>query len=159
MSGPVEIVVIIAAVGYVLARRMAGEPAQAKRMLILPAVLTVVGFTDIGKAGTSGTAVAFLVATAAVSVVLGAARGASIRLSARDGIVFLRYTWLTVGLWVLNLVVKFGANALLGATDRHTVTAAGNSLLFTLGLGLLTEGVVVLVRAVRGEGRILWARR
>jgi hypothetical protein len=43
MSGPLEIVVILAVVGYLLARRVIGEPAQAKRMLILPVVLSLIG--------------------------------------------------------------------------------------------------------------------
>jgi hypothetical protein len=47
MSGPVETVFILAAVGYVLARRVIGEPAQAKRMLILPIVLNLIGLSDV----------------------------------------------------------------------------------------------------------------
>jgi len=37
MSNPIDIIAILAAVGYVMARRLIGEPALAKRMLILPA--------------------------------------------------------------------------------------------------------------------------
>ena len=39
VSGPVEIILIIAAIGYVLTRRLIGEPAEVRRMLLVPVVL------------------------------------------------------------------------------------------------------------------------
>jgi len=158
MSGPVEVVVILAAVGYVLARRMIGEPAQAKRMLVLPAVLSVIGLSDVSGHVKSPVSLLFLVATAAVSVVLGALRGVSVRISRRDGLAFVRYTGFTVVLWVVNLAIKFGANLLLGGIDRTDAGAVGNSLLLTLGLGLLAEGLVVLYRALRTGHPVMWAQ-
>jgi hypothetical protein len=41
-----EVLFIIAAVGFVLIRRMMGEQAEAKRMLVLPAILTVIGLSN-----------------------------------------------------------------------------------------------------------------
>src|ERR1700753_3833124 len=100
MSGPAEIVLIVAAVCYLLVRRMAGEPAQAKRMLILPVVLIAIGISDLSGHVSSSMSLLFLVATAAISVVLGALRGASVRISQRDGVAFVRYTGVTIVLWV-----------------------------------------------------------
>lgn len=157
MSGPLEIVLILAAVCYVMVRRMAGEPAQAKRMLVLPAVLGVVGLNDVsGQVKTPSSAV-LLVATAAISVVLGALRGSTVRISRRDGAAFVQYTGLTVALWVVNLVIKFGANFALKAFDAKDSGAVGNSLLLTLGTGMLVEGLVVLYRALRGDHQVMWA--
>ncbi|KOG52793.1 hypothetical protein ADK38_44240, partial [Streptomyces varsoviensis] len=156
MSGPVEIVLIIAAVCYVMVRRLLGEPAEAKRMLILPAVLSLVGVSNVSGHHTGVASVVFLVATGGISVLLGVLRGVSIRLSNRDGLVFMRYTWVTVALWVLNIVVKIAANVTLGAVDPHVSDAAGNSLLLTVGLGMLAEGIVVLGRAVRTDSRVVW---
>lgn len=157
MSGPVEIILIVAAICYVLARRVAGEPAQAKRMLLLPAVLTAIGVSDAGPITRSGaTAVAFLVASTAISVVIGVLRGLSVRLRDRDGIVFMNYTAVTVVLWVVNVVVKLGADLLLRAVDPHGAAGFGNSLLLTLGAGMLCEGGVVLLRALNTDSRILW---
>jgi hypothetical protein len=92
MSGPVQIVVVLAAVGYVLVRRVMGEPAQAKRMLVLPAVLSLIGLSGLSGQVTTPLSLLFLVATAAISVVLGALRGASVRIWQRDGLAFVRYT-------------------------------------------------------------------
>lgn len=158
MSGTLQVVLIVAAVAYLLIRRLAGEPAEAKRMLILPAVLTVIGITNLDDLSHSGTAVLFLVGTLLISVVLGALRGASIRLSRRNGIVFMRYTWVTVVLWVANIAVKFGGNLLLGAIDKSDAAVLGNTVLLTVGVGMLLEGVVVLGRALRSGEQVIWAQ-
>ena len=158
MSGPVEIVLILAAVGYLLIRRVLGEPAQAKRMLVLPVVLSLIGLSDVSGEVKTPLSLLFLVATAAISVVLGALRGASVRISQRDGLAFVRYTGATVLLWVVNLAIKFGANLALGAIDPQDAGAVGNSLLLTLGLGILAEGLVVLYRALRHDHQVIWTQ-
>jgi hypothetical protein len=158
MSDPVEVIVILAAVGYVLARRMIGEPVQAKRMLVLPAVLSLIGMSDVSGHVKSPVSLLFLVATAAISVALGALRGVSVRISRRDGLAFVRYTGFTVVLWVVNLAIKFGANLVLGGIDRTDAGAVGNSLLLTLGLGILAEGLVVLYRALRADHPVMWTQ-
>ncbi|MEV0260295.1 DUF1453 domain-containing protein [Streptomyces sp. NPDC050617] len=135
---------------------MIGEPAEAKRMLILPAVLSLVGVSNLSGGHLDAGAVVFLVATGGLSVLLGVLRGVSIRLSNRDGLVFMRYTWVTVALWVLNIVAKIGANLLLGAVDPHMSGVTSDSLLLTIGIGMLAEGLMVLGRAVRTDSRVVW---
>jgi hypothetical protein len=158
VSGPVEVVPILAAVCYVLVRRMMGEPAQGKRMLVLPAVLVVIGLSDLSGDAQTAVSVLFLVVTGGISVLLGGLRGLSVRLSKRDGLAFVNYTGVTVALWVVNLVVKFGGNFILAAVDRHDAAAVTNSLFLTLGAGMLAEGLVVLARAVRTDSRIIWTQ-
>jgi hypothetical protein len=158
VSGPVEVVLILAAVGYVLVRRVMGEPAQGKRMLILPAVLVVIGLSDVSGDAQTAVPLLFLVVTGGISVLLGGLRGLSVRLSERDGLAFVNYTGVTVALWVANLVIKFGGNFILAAVDRHDAAAVSNSLFLTLGAGMLAEGLVVLARALRTDGRIIWAQ-
>jgi hypothetical protein len=158
MSGPIEIILVIGVVCYILIRRLLGEPAEGKRMLLLPAVLVVVGVLNVTKLTQTPLSVVFLVATTAISMVLGLLRGVSIRLFPRDGLVFMRYTGVTVALLVLNLALKFGANILLRVVDPHDVASVGSGLYLTLGASMLCEGVVVLFKAVRTDGRILWAK-
>ncbi|HEX4225614.1 MAG TPA: DUF1453 domain-containing protein [Pseudonocardiaceae bacterium] len=157
MSAPLEIVLVLAAVGYVLVRRMMGEAAQVKRMLVVPAVLFVIGLSQLGQALHSPAAIVFLLVSAALSVGIGALRGASVRISDRGGVAFVRYTWVTVVLWVVNLVAKFGANFVFQHIDPQAA-ALGNSLLITLGLGMLVEGLIVLMRAMRSESQIIWTK-
>jgi hypothetical protein len=158
MSGPLEIVLILAAVCYIMARRMMGEPAQAKRMLILPAVLLVIGVSQLSGETWSASSILFLAVTVAISMVLGGLRGASVRVSERDGLAFIKYTGVTVGLWVVNLVVKFGGNLVFSAVDHQAAASVGNSLFLSLGAGMLVEGLVVLARALRTDSRIAWAK-
>lgn len=158
MSGPVEIVLIIAAVGYVLIRRLLGEPAEARRMLVLPAVLCVIGLCDVVKVHQSSLAMAFLVVTTAVSVVIGLLRGASIRVFERDGITHMRYTATTVVLLATSIAIKLGASAVLGVVQPSAAHSSSNSLMLTLGTGLLAEGLVVLSKAVRTGAPIVWSK-
>jgi hypothetical protein len=158
MSGTLQVVLIIAVITYVLIRRLIGEPAEAKRMLILPTVLTVIGVTDLKNLPHSGTALVFLAGTVLISAVLGALRGASIKLSRRTGLVFMRYTAVTVGLWVANIAVKFGGNLLLGGIDKSGAAALGDTVLLTVGIGMLLEGVVVLGRALRSGEQVIWSQ-
>lgn len=157
MSGPVEIVLILAVIGYVLVRRMMGEAAQAKRMLLLPGILFVIGLTQLDGALRSPAAIVFLVISAALSVVLGLLRGASVKISDQGGTAFVRYTWVTVVLWVTNLAVKFGANIVFDHIDPHAA-ALGNSLMVTLGLGMLVEGLIVIARALRSDSQVIWTK-
>jgi hypothetical protein len=158
VSGPIEIIMVIAVVCYILIRRLIGEPAEGKRMLLLPVILTVVGVVGITKLTQTPVSVAFLVASAGFSMVLGLLRGTTIRLFPRDGLVFMRYTWVTVALWAVNLAVKFGANIILRVFDPHDVASVSSGLYLTLGAGMLCEGVVVLVKALHTDGRIMWAK-
>ncbi|WP_370949434.1 DUF1453 domain-containing protein [Amycolatopsis sp. cg5] len=154
MNGVTQLVLIIAVIGYVLVRRMLGQPAEAKRMLVLPAILVVIGLWNIESVTGSSIALIFLVVTTVIGIGLGALRGLSIRLYHQDDIVFMRYTWVTVLLWVLNIGVKVGAGALLATLDKSTDS---NSAMFvSLGLGLLAEGVVVLAKALRSGQQIVW---
>jgi hypothetical protein len=157
MSGPIEIVLILVAVGFVLTRRLMGEVVQAKRMLVLPGVLLLIGLTQVSGVLHSPAAVLFLLMSGALSVVLGALRGASVKISDQGGVAFVRYTWITVLLWVANLGAKFGANLVFGHIDPQAA-ALGNSLVLTLGLGMLVEGLIVAARALRSDSQVIWAK-
>jgi FtsH-binding integral membrane protein len=146
IPSPVTILLAVAAVGYVLWSRMKGQPLQAKRLLILPAVLTVLGATDLTGHLTSKD-IAFLVASAAISAVLGAARGATIQLYAKDGELWQRYRPITAGLWLMLIVFKL---IMMAVAHSAGASAGGgsNGLLLTLGVSLLAEAAIVGPRAV-----------
>jgi hypothetical protein len=157
MSDPVEIVLVIFAIGYVLVRRLAGQPAEGKRMLLLPAVLIVIGLTSLAHTW-SPVSIAFLVGTTLISVVLGILRGVSIRISERDGIAFMRYTGITVALWIVNIAIKLGASVMLGFVDHSAESSVSSGLLLSLGAGILMEGLVVLYRALHTDTQIIWSK-
>jgi membrane protein CcdC involved in cytochrome C biogenesis len=159
MSNPIEIVLIIAVIGYVLLRRMAGQPAQGKKLLILPAVIMVIGITSLGHTW-SPLSVGFLVATTAMSFVLGIFRGVSIKLFEKDGIVWMKYTKTTVALWIGNIAIKVVAAVALAAIDPTAAHQESTGLLISLGMGILMEGIVVSYKAVNSNlsSRVVWAK-
>ena len=149
MSGTVEIVLIAAAIVYVLARRLMGEPAVGQRLLVLPAVLGVIGLTQTSVHSLS--ALAVLVVSAALSVVFGLLRGLTIRTYEQDGIVMLRYTAMTIVVWVASIGARF-------ALGFVTNSSGSNGLMLVVGAGLLAEGLVVLAKAVRVRGQVVWSQ-
>ncbi|WAL64694.1 DUF1453 domain-containing protein [Amycolatopsis cynarae] len=158
MSGPVEVILIIAAIGYVLTRRLIGEPAEGRRILLVPVVLTGVGILDLTKVTLSPVSIGFLVGMTAISLAFGLLRGASIRVFERNGVVFMRYTVTTVVLWAVNLAIKLLGSVTLGLVDPKAEHATSTGLMFTLGAGMVVEGLAVLAKAMRSGGRIVWQK-
>jgi len=159
IPSPVTIVLAIAAVVWVLWSRTKGQPLKAKRLLVLPVVLTVIGVTDLSGSSAphlTPTDIAFLAASVVVSAVLGAARGATIELYPNQGELWQRYCRSTVGLWVALIVTKV---FLLAAASAAGASAGGgtNSLLVSLGASLLAEAAVVGPRALVAEVQSLLA--
>jgi len=152
MNTTVEIVLIAAAIIFVMARRLLGEPAVGKRLLLLPVILGVIGLTQTSVGSVS--ALAFLLVSAALSVVFGLLRGLTIRTYERNGIVMLRYTAMTIALWVASIAARFALGFLLAPSGAD----ASNGLMVVVGAGLLAEGLVVMSKAVRVRGQVVWSK-
>lgn len=143
-----EILVVIGVVGFVIYQQVAGQAVRGRRLIVLPAVLTVVGFLDLRNAKHIDTAdIVWLTVGAIGSLLIGLAFGAITRLRERDGGLWaqlpLRGLWLWVGLiaWralVMALAYKSGAH----------VAASATPLLFTLGLNRLGQAAVIATRAM-----------
>lgn len=159
MSYSVQIVLAIAAVAYVLARRLRGEPAQGRRLLVLPAVLSLVGLAGISQSFETPVSVMFLVLGIGLGVALGALRAASVEISERGGVAFVRYTWTTAGLWIASAAIKIGESVAHALLEPGHAESGGSSMMITLGLGLLAEGLIVLHRATRAGHQLAWNRR
>ncbi len=150
IPSPVTILLVIAAIGYVLWSRMQGRPLQARRLLVLPAILTVLGiFSLTGSSAPhlGSKDIAFLAASITLSVVLGAARGATIELYPQQGALWQRYRPSTVALWIALIASKLVLAGI--ASSQHAQAGGGtNSLLLSLGLSLLAEAAIVGPRAL-----------
>ncbi len=147
---PATILLGVAAVGYVLCSRLRGQPLNARRLLVLPVVLTVTGVADLTGSSAprlSGTDVGFLAAGVAISVLLGAARGVTIELYSNSGELWQRYRPVTVVAWVTLVAIKF---ALAGIASVAGASAGGGThgLLLSLGASLIAEAAVVGSRAL-----------
>lgn len=163
MTSVVTVLVVAAFAVLMIVRRLAGQPVQAKRLFLLPLIMLAIGVYEVVKGGSEVPASLWLsiVVTGALSVVLGMARGATLRLYERDGALWQRYTWVTFVVWGASFVVRFGVRALIGGDAAYrTAIAHGGlhgatgstlimSMLVTSGLGFLGEALVVTPRALR----------
>jgi hypothetical protein len=143
-------VAVVAAVGFVLWSRMQGRPLKARRLIVLPVILAVLGITDLtGSSAPHLTPkdIAFLAAGVAISAILGAARGATIQIYPNQGELWQRYSKSTVGLWIALIAAKI---VLLAIASSAGASAGGgtNGLLLSLGVSLLAEAAIVGPRAM-----------
>jgi hypothetical protein len=150
IPSPITILLAVAAVGWMLWSHMKGQPLQARRLLVLPVVLVVLGITDLtGSSAPHLTPkdITFLVIGAGISAVLGAARGATIELYPRQGELWQRYRPVTIGLWIALIATKV---VLMVSASAAGASAGGgtSSLLFSLGVSLLAEAAIVGPRAL-----------
>ncbi len=149
IPSPLTILLVVAAVGYVLWSRMKGRPLKLKRLLVLPVILTVLGITDLtGSSAPHLTPndITFLVVGAVISAVLGAARGATIELYPQQGELWQRYRRITVGLWITLIATKLVV-LVIASVVGASAGGGTSSLLFCLGVSLLAEAAIVGPRA------------
>ena len=152
--GPGQLPAIIGLVVIValVITRTHGQPVRAAKLLILPAIVLVAGVASAIPAiaatgsGLRPVDVVIIVADLALSLGLGAARGASIRVYPQDGALWYRYGAVTVVLWAVSIGLRFA----LGALGTHVggnalVTSA--SVLSMLGLSLMAQNILLLHRA------------
>ncbi|RNI25326.1 hypothetical protein [Flexivirga caeni] len=152
--GAVPLLIGLAVIVLLIARRTRGTRLTAHRLFVLPVIVTVFGLAVLlpglnpGHLRTVDYAV--LTLDVLLSLLLGVARGASVLIYPYDGTTWFRYPSLTVALWVVSLVARVA----LGVAGRHegaTPVVTTDAVLFMLGLSLLTQNVVVWVR--RGQVR------
>ncbi|WP_345634051.1 hypothetical protein [Rugosimonospora acidiphila] len=141
-----QVILIAAIVIYMIIRRFAGRPLQAKSA-ILPLALTAWGLYQLRDDRITALDVGFLVVSAIIALGAGAARGATIRLYTRDGHLWQRYRPVTLAVWVLVIALRIGLSD-LGQANGVTLNSTG-TLLATLGASLIAETAVVSLRAAR----------
>jgi hypothetical protein len=127
-----------------------GEALRGKRAVLLPAILTVVGFTDLhGQGGAHlGTAdiVAITIGTAG-SALIGLAFGAITRLDERGGFLWAQLP--VYGLWLwLGLFAWRGVSYVIADGMHAHVAASTATLLFGLGVNRLAQAAVIVPRAM-----------
>jgi hypothetical protein len=142
-----NVLLYIALIGFVLFKKVQGRPlGTPKKLLMLPVILTVLGFEDATHGTMKPIEIAVTVIGAAVSLGLGALRGRADKLSIRDGVQFVQWGKTSLMLFFANLLAKLVLD-LLGVAGGGTISAAGKSLLFTLGLTLVGEAAVLCLRS------------
>jgi len=143
-----EILAVIAVIGFVIYQQVAGQAVQGRRLILLPAVLTVVGFVSLHDAKHLGTVdVVWLTVGAVGSLLIGLAFGAVTRLQERNGALWSQLPLRGLWLWAA-LIAWRGLVMLLAAKSGAHVAASATPLLFTLGLNRLGQAAVIYLRAM-----------
>jgi hypothetical protein len=146
----IEILAVIGIIGYVIFKQVRGEPLRGKRAVLLPAILTVIGFTDLH--GTNGahlgtSDITALVIGTAGSALIGLAFGAVMRLEERGGYLWAQLPMRGLWLWGAMVAWRIVAFGLADAMHAH-VAASSSTLLFSLGVNRLAQAAVIVPRAM-----------
>jgi hypothetical protein len=148
MSG-LEILAVVAVIGWIIFRQFRGEALRGRRAVLLPAILTVIGFTDLHGHGThlqTVDVVAITIGTAG-SAIIGLGFGAITRLEERAGFLWAQLP--LYGLWLWFALFAWRGVSFVIADGMHAHVAAGTStLLFSLGVNRLAQAAVIVPRAM-----------
>ncbi|GAA3076585.1 hypothetical protein GCM10020000_72540 [Streptomyces olivoverticillatus] len=146
MNGWVLAAVVAVVVVAVVAKRLRGEPLNARDLLAPPVVLIAIGIVSLCKAeNLTATDFAWLVPGALLGVGFGALRGSSIVLFHRDGVLWQRYTGRTFALAALSLVVMAGYGLLAVRMGMHEYA---RPIHLNIGVSFLGEALVVGCRGL-----------
>ena len=146
---PLTVLAGIAVVVYVIGQQLTGRPVSGKRLVLLPAALTLVGILNVGGSGAHAGVMdlVLLAVSAVIAIAIGVVLGVMTRLERRDGHLWAQLPkqglWLWGGLILSRLVIA-GVGHLAGA---H-VAAGSTAILLTLGLNRAAQALVIVPRAV-----------
>ncbi|RJQ76259.1 DUF1453 family protein [Pseudonocardiaceae bacterium YIM PH 21723] len=142
----VTVLIVIAVIGLVV-KRFAGEPLSARELFLPPLILVGIGAYQMWNLpAVTVTDVVWVVLTSMVGVLAGMARGATIRLFERDGMLHQRYTPWTVLIWVVGLGAGFGLGFLALNFGMH---AEAKPMILSIGVSLLGEMLIIGPRALK----------
>ena len=143
-----EILAVVAIIGFVIYQQIAGQKIQGKRLVVLPAVLTIIGFADLHGTKHLHTAdYVWLTVGAIGALLIGLAFGAITRLGSRDGVLWAKMPLRGLWLWAA-LIAWRGLIMVIAARTGAHVAASTTPLLFTLGLNRLGQAAVIAPRAM-----------
>jgi hypothetical protein len=144
-----SVLIYLAIIGLVLARRFKGQALTTpKKLFMLPVVVAIIGLEDLshGHATMRPVDVAVIAIGGALSLGLGALRGTKNKVAMRDGAPWVNWTVRSLVVFIATLASKLALDA-VGVAAGGTFAVLSSSLVFTLGLTLLGEAAVVWVRA------------
>jgi hypothetical protein len=149
VSEPIEIVAVVAIIAYIIGRQLLGEPLRGKRVVLLPAVLTVIGLLDLrsDKLAIRPVDVACLVIGGVVVAGIGLAQGAVMRLESRNGALWGQLPVKGLWLWLLLVGSRVLMTVVADGLDAK-VAASSSTILLMLGISRLGQAAVVLPRAL-----------
>ena len=154
-------ILVLAAVGYVLASRWHGRRIDARRLLLLPAVLSGYGllqFTGAAGRGLRAVDVTLIAVGVVVAAGMGLARGVTVTVYLHQGQPWMRYRPATLALWAATIGIRLAITAISITIGASSAATRGPSILLSVGVTLLAEGIVVAHRGLSRD-RPMWQAR
>jgi hypothetical protein len=145
----ITVIAVSAIIAYVIGRQLTGEPLRGRRVVLLPAVLTVIGLLDLGGDTTPvrPVDVACLVVGGIVVAGIGVAQGAFMHLESRNGSLWGRLPVTGLWLWLLLIVSRIAMTVVADGLDAKAA-ASSSTILLMLGISRLGQAAVVVPRAL-----------
>jgi hypothetical protein len=141
-----NVLLYLALIGFIVHRRMQGKPVQsAKKLLVLPVILTIIGGQDLSHATLNSVDEVVVVLGSTLSLGLGAVRGFTDKVSVRDGRPWVRWSGASLAIFSASLVSKLVIDV-VGVAAGGTTAGVTSSLLLAFGLMTLGEALVILYR-------------
>jgi hypothetical protein len=149
MSEFVDVVAVIAIIGYVIGRQLSGEQLRGRRVILLPVILTVIGIVEVGNSSMRVHAadIACLLVGGLVVATIGVAQGSVLRLESRDGYLWGQLPPRALWLWLALIVSRLAMTAVADGLDAK-LAAASSTILLMLGVNRLAQAVIVVPRAM-----------
>ena len=143
-----SLLTVLAAIGivvYVIGQQVVGTAVSGKRLVVLPAVLTVIGIAELSGHGShpGATDIVLLVVSAAIAITIGAGLGMMTRLERRDGHLWAQLPTRGLWLWGALLVSRLAMTGIAHGTGAH-VAAGTSAILLMLGLNRAAQALVLV---------------
>ncbi len=140
--------IVIAIVVYVIGRQLVGEPVRGKRLIVLPAVLTVIGAADLhsSRVTVHPIDIVILGVSGVVAAGIGVAQGAIMRLEARHGALWAQLPVKGLWLWVALIGSRLALTGLAVGSHAH-LAGSSSTVILMLGINRLCQAAVVAPRA------------
>ncbi|HTW43598.1 MAG TPA: hypothetical protein VMD79_14930 [Solirubrobacteraceae bacterium] len=143
------VLVVVGIIVFAIGQQVLGSALSGKRLVVLPAVLTVLGILDISaqKSHTDATDIVLLVVSAAIAIATGVALGAITRLERRDGHLWAQLPKRGLWLWGALVLSRLTITAVAHA-DGAQLAGGTAAILLMLGLNRAAQALVVVPRAI-----------
>lgn len=143
------VLVAIAAIAFIVSQQLIGGALKGKRLVLLPAVLTVIGIVELvgSKSRPDAIDVLLLIVSAVIAIAIGLGLGAITRLERRDGYLWAQLPKQGLWLWGGLIASRVVVSGIAGVSGAH-VAAGSSAILLMLGLNRAAQALVVGSRAV-----------
>jgi hypothetical protein len=148
MNAAFTVIVAIGLIAWVIGRQLKGELLRAKRVVLLPLVLIVIGGMNLHCMHHLNAAdLACIGVGSVIAAGIGLGQGATMRLEARQGELWGQLPVRGLWLWGALLASRLTLVVVALPLGAHAVSSL-DSILLVLGINRLAQAAVIAARAI-----------